>query len=257
MNPSQDKNFIQSYGTMIIAIVALIQPWIIALWKKLYRKSQIHFEEIGNIEIGFNSFASNIGLNGMLRSSNKDFYISRMFINLKKIKDSSEHQFEWNLFRDVKFSLDNENITQFELPYGLNIQPQEPKKVSIQFKDSSQVEYLLGPYNSLSNEWLDFFEEKKELLTEEEIYEEFKNKPVLVNNYTKINREFYWEAGKYEMTLNIQTAPSDKITKIKYTFSLTEEQCDSLRLNTVKLCELACNQEIGLWNFAYVAYEKQ
>jgi len=42
------KEFLKSYGTIIIATVALIQPWLLALWKKYFRQGKIEIYHTGN-----------------------------------------------------------------------------------------------------------------------------------------------------------------------------------------------------------------
>ena len=54
------KEIISKYGTFITAVIALIQPWIIYLWKKFFRRSKIEIFPTGLIEIGFSQFGPTI-----------------------------------------------------------------------------------------------------------------------------------------------------------------------------------------------------
>ena len=59
--------FLKGWGSLIIATVALVQPWMIALWKRFVRPGTIDIHETGTIEIGYSSFGPTIGLRGTLR----------------------------------------------------------------------------------------------------------------------------------------------------------------------------------------------
>ena len=61
-------DFLKIWGTLIIALFALIQPWIRAIWKKLSWQQEVDVFETGSIEIGFSSYGPTVGLQGTLRS---------------------------------------------------------------------------------------------------------------------------------------------------------------------------------------------
>ena len=52
-----NMTFLEKFGALIVAIIALIQPWTILLWKKFIKQGKVEFFETGNLEIGFSSFA--------------------------------------------------------------------------------------------------------------------------------------------------------------------------------------------------------
>lgn len=68
-------DFLKSWGTLIVAAVALIQPWLIAAWKKFLRRQKIEVYEAGTMEIGFSTFGPTIGLQGAVRAINRDAFV--------------------------------------------------------------------------------------------------------------------------------------------------------------------------------------
>lgn len=133
MTQISESTFIEKFGALIIAVLALIQPWIIAIWRKYFKPGRIDFFKTGKLEIGFSSFASTIGINGTLKGLNKDMYISNIHLNLVKKKDSSQHRFEWSIFRDTKLKLSGNKDMEVELPYGIMLSTNSPQRINIQF----------------------------------------------------------------------------------------------------------------------------
>lgn len=54
--------FLKLWGALIVAFVALAQPWIITLWRHYFRRGQIDIYETGQIELGYAEFGPTIGL---------------------------------------------------------------------------------------------------------------------------------------------------------------------------------------------------
>lgn len=248
-------------GALIIALIALVQPWIIYLWKRFIKPGSVEFFQTGTIEIGFSDYASTIGINGTLRAMDKDFYISGISVELIKEKDSSRHFFDWAVFRDTKISLSGKNDMDVELPYGILITTQSPERINIQFHDRKQQEEINPIYNNLSSHWLDFLKKKnpRNIIDSDyntnEAFDEFSKDIVMTNSYTNINREFYWDKGNYSLTLKVLTSKPNKVFINNFKFSLTEDECKMLRYNIITLTDLACEQNRSNWNFIYVNYK--
>lgn len=250
--------------TLIIAIIALVQPWIIYLYKKYLKVGSVTFFETGNIEIGFSNYASTIGINGTIRSLNDDFYVSRMSLELIRDKDSSKHIFDWAIFRDTKISLNGDKQSDVELPYGILLTTQSPTRLNVQFHDRNQQEDMRIIYDDLSHKWQLFLEkefpyEQRRISIDTDsqtysVFEDFNKLPDITEAYTKFHRIFYWDEGTYSILLKIQTSKPDKIFIKEFKFSLTEEECKTLRYNVITLNDLACGQSRYNWNFIYANF---
>ncbi|MDX9852178.1 MAG: hypothetical protein RBS81_00125 [Tenuifilaceae bacterium] len=260
-----EQTFIEKFGALIIAVIALIQPWLIALWKKYCRPGRIDFFKTGKLEIGFNGFASTIGINGTLKGTNKDLYISNIHLNLSKKKDSSQHRFEWSIFRDTKLKLSGNKEMEVELPYGIMLSTNSPQRINIQFHDLNQQEIISVPYDELSSHWSKFLEKHfpiNERTNSQEdnarifsIYQDFSKTKEQTGAYARFNRELYWEESDYELEMVIETSNPIKEFKSHFKFHLTEADCENLRLNVLNLIDYGCNQLRFDWIFVYTNYK--
>jgi len=260
-----EQTIIEKFGALTIAVIALIQPWLVAIWKKYFRPGRIDFFKTGKLEIGFSNFASTIGISGTLKGTNKDLYISNICLNLIKKKDLSQHKFEWSVFRDTKLKLYGNKDTEVELPYGIMLSTNSPQRINIQFHDLAQQEMLSIPHNELRTHWNDFFEKhfpiQERTGSQEDnmrifaIYQEFMNTNEQTNAYAKFNRELYWEESDYELEMVIETSNPIKQFKNSFKFHITEAECESLRLNVITLIDSVCNQQRFDWNFVFPNYK--
>jgi len=262
----EERTFIEKFGVLIIAVIALIQPWIIFLWKKYFKQGEVEFFETANIEIGFSNFASTIGINGTLRTINKDLYISKISLELTKKKDQSKHTFNWVVFRDTKLNLSGNKDVEVELPYGILLSTQSPQRINIQFHDTKQQDDLRDQTDILLNSWFEFQKEHfpyntrtntpDDNLKITQLYNEFQKTKEQTDTYAKYNQEFYWEKSNYELIMKIETSRPNKTFESKFNFSLEEEECKRLRYNVLTLIDVVCNQQRLDWNFVYTNYEK-
>lgn len=262
----ENANWIMKFGTIMVAFLALIQPWLIFLFKKYLRPGSIEFDQSGNIEIGFSSYASTIGVNGTFRSIGKDMYVKKMELILTKKKDSSIHKLDWAVFRDTKLHFDDDLKSNFELPYGFQLSTNSPQRLNIQFHDLVQQDDLRPTTDNLSNEWISHLENEYSYEQRQDgsdtmnkidqIYQPFKIAPVMVDTYGIILEKFYWEEGKYNLELKIYTANSKKAFNGNWEFTITDEQKRLLKNNTIILQDFICGRNIDKWNFAYSNYEE-
>lgn len=260
-----EKTFIEKFGAIIIATVALIQPWIIYLWRKYLLKPKLDFFETGKIEIGFSSFASTIGFNGTIRVKNRDTFISKINLEVKKHKDFSVHNFEWAVFRDTKLNIGNSNSTSFELPYGLLLKKESPQRVNIQFHDLKQQSDLRESHDRLIKAWNDYadeeypYEERKDDSDFNHkialVFEKFSKQQQFIKTYEEFKSEFYWEKSKYDLKITLTSSDNSTDYSVNYQFELSEEDCERIKLNTLTLAEFACNNQKFDWNFANVDFK--
>ena len=135
----------------IVAVIALIQPWAIALWKKYYRRGKLEIYQTGNLIIGYGLVGPLISVSGTLRSMNQDLFVERIDLELIKVKDRSRHFFEWGLF----LGSDMVNQDKFEMPSSFMVSTSSPHRFNIQFHDTQvQQEMIQEAINPLQQEWI-------------------------------------------------------------------------------------------------------
>lgn len=260
--------FLIKHGVLIIALAALIQPWLISIWKKFFIKSYIDIFETGKIEIGYSTFGPTIGLVGTLRCTNGDFFIREIQVNLIKTKDSSSHKFNWGVFRTEKLTNTGDE-SSFELPYGFLLSTTLPRRYSIQFHDLQTQSELQNITNKVSEEWSSIlYESMKDNpeqsfnqtsseaeLSQFSIYQEFSKTPIHVNSYTSLDRLCYWEIGEYSIEMIVFTSNPNHNFRNKWSFSINDKDQAQLRLNVVKIMQDVCGRSsFSKYNFSYADY---
>lgn len=264
--PQSDPG-ISNIGPWIISAVALIQVWLIALYKR-FRKAKISIYESGNIEIGFSDFGPTIGLFGTLTVDTKDTFIKNINLKLTKQKDNASHSFTWKAFRANTISVLSDQPTSLELASSFLLRKDNPHKYHIVFVEESYLSDMNPKVAQIPKKWFDYKKEKYESLKEEEkaiiskenvnmveqlLYDEFIKSGRTTPEYTELDRSFYWEACDYKLEFIIETPKiKTRYSKIFY-FSLNQEEITQLRLNVVGIIRALCGFTQH-WYFSYNKY---
>ncbi len=263
--------FLKTYGTFIVAFLALIQPWIIALYKRFFRQGEIDIYETGSIEIGYSTFGPTIGINGTLRCHHNDLFVQDIKLELVKQKNSSRHIFDWGVFRNQKLTMSGDQ-NEFEIPYGFMLSTSSPRRFNIQFHDIQVKSEMQTVINKVNEEWVKgiidiIYQGDPQLLPEAGglssypsaiigFYEQFKKKDTHVQAYTDLDRMCYWEEGKYSLIMTVQTAKPNKQFIKKWDFNLSEQDKESVRLNSVNMLQEVLLPKLPVqYYFAFPKYE--
>ena len=265
--PEQNTFTLSSLGPWIISAIALIQVWIIALVKKL-KKPKLEIYESGSIEVGFSNFGHSLGLIGTLHVVNKDVFIQKISLSLKKNKDNSKHVFSWKAFRSNIISLRSDAPLSLEIASSFLLTRHNPYKYNIFFIDESYISDINPKIAQIPSKWFDYKIKKyKELeqhedftsnlnnpMVEQIIYDEFAKTNATLDEYTALDRSFYWEDCDYELEMIVQTTNPKKTYSKLFRFSLNEDQVKQLRLNTVGIIQALCGFSQN-WYFAFPEYQ--
>lgn len=258
------KEFILKHWTSIVATVALLQPWVIALLKKIFKKGKIDIFQSGTIEIGYSSFfGSTVGLNGTLRCVNQDLFVESINLEIIKQKDSSKHFFDWGLFRSQRLTLKGEEA-ELELPYGLMLNTTQPKRFNILFIDQNSREEMQTILRKVSEEWSKTISKEiqagiasNDTIISKKYYDEFSKSGTHVDAFSKLDRLCYWEPGEYLLVFKVQATKPNHTTEKSWKFRLTDDDVRSIRLNVVKILQDTCVvPSYGQYFFAYARYEE-
>ena len=92
-------------------------------------------------------------------------------------------------------------------------------------------------------------------MLDQTLYDEFFNSGALTNAYTILERACYWEPAEYTLLLQIEAAKPNRIFEKEFSFSLSEDNVNLLRLNTIAILRTLCgfNEQ---FNFASPEYKK-
>jgi hypothetical protein len=259
--------FLKAWGTLIVAVLALIQPWVVGVWRRFFRQGTIDIHETGTVEVGYSQFGPTIGLYGTLRAIFRDQFVRSMELMVTKQKDSSKHSFEWGVFRAQRFTLGGAQEGSFELPSGFLLTTTQPRRYNIQFFDVATQAEITPHVVTVVRGWAEV-SGKFDLGTGPaqmqaaiqqalaNLHVEFSRSEGYVSAYAAIDRLCYWEAGRYSLEMRVNTARPDRTFQRRWFFELSENEVHSIRLNTVKLLQDLCGRVYGQYNFAYAKYHR-
>jgi hypothetical protein len=266
-------DFIKTWGTLIVAVIALIQPWILAFYRRFFSLHLVDIYETGNMEIGFSKFGPTLGLHGTLRAVNRDLFIRSMDLKLIRLKDRAEHNYSWGLFRSERLSTTSGQDTTLQICSGFMLTQDSPFSYNIQFWDRDVQEELRTHLEALRTAWTQaFIEAGGQPLLEpgadlaavagevqtatQNLFKTFSHSSHCVQAYNGIQRLCYWEPGRYLLEISVNTSRPDGAHSRSWEFVLSQAEVEALRLNSVKILEEACGQLFGVYNFAYPKYLK-
>lgn len=255
--------------SLVIAIIALAQPWLIALWKKFFRNPKIEIYPSGNLEIGYSQYGPTVALHGTLRALHGDVFIKRIRIRVRRVRTNEEHWFAWAAFRSPVLTFNPADAPPMELPAGFIVSQTQPHRYNIVFFDSEiqneirpYLERLMQPVITIVQTSNLYF--ARGSVGYQGIYnrahDEYAGTQEYRDAFDHLNRSCYWQAGRYELEIYIDTNKGDsKFTK-RLAFELAETDIQRLRLNAVTMIEnpfrLMAGEQIWNVNFVYPAFEE-
>ncbi|MDA2931245.1 hypothetical protein MYX84_15085, partial [Acidobacteria bacterium AH-259-O06] len=244
-------DFLKGWGTLIVAGLALAQPWLVVLWKKIFRSGTIDIYEAAKIEIGYSTFGPTIGLQGTLRAVHQDQFIQNTELTLTKLKDSSRHPFSWGVFRTRRLSASGTQDASVELPFGFMVTTVQPRPYDILFFDLGLQVEMQEHLDKARAVWTDKWTAVREKIRQEgfdqdlvereaqnrihAVYEDVRKTSDYLDAYTDLDRLYYWEPGEYSLSMTVRTARPDNSFTRKWKFKLSDADSKRVRLNTVKM----------------------
>jgi len=250
--------------TAIVALIALVQPWILFVWRKYLNIGRIKFYPNDRIEIGFGPYGPSIGLNGTLRVWNRDLFLNSITLIITRQKDKLQHSLDWGFFRDQKIVSSPASGTRDEmtavLAGGFLISPSQPIRLNTFFHDKDTLSEINMCLASLRDPWYQFSQREGVLnpwdpdwrVRSAHLYSDFENSSIHLAAYTELDQKFYWQPGLYTIEFEMGLSSPDSTVKQKWYFEITEADSKRLRLNIIGLLNATCGQlPAGMMEMGY------
>lgn len=243
----------------IIAVLALVQPWAIAAYKRYFRPGQIEMYETGRIEVGFESTGGTIALQGTLRALDRDQFVKAMEVEVVRERDQAHYRFEWAAFRPTTFGV--EARLTLELASGFMLSTSAARRYNVVFIDMPLYDQIRSRLDALSRAFGEQFQTDpahRELLTRatavpvdraageqlqearRRFYEEvFSRGSMVAEVHGELQPLCYWAEGNYKVTLRVQTSSPDKNFSRTWKFQLESRDAHNLRMNVLNMIESA------------------
>jgi len=250
--------------SLIVAVTALVQPWLITLWKKFFRSPKIEIYPSGNLEIGYSDYGPTIGLHGTLHAPHGDVFVKSIRLKVRRVQTNEEHWFAWAVFRSPVITFNPSESQPMELPAGFIVSQTQPHRYNIVFHDPD-IQSEIRPYLeklpplafSIGHKHnLDFV---RGTINSQEIYyktyDEYAQSTEVTNAYARFNTLCYWQTGRYKIEVHTDTNKKDSHFMKQLPFQLTEQDVERLRRNTVVMTEnhfrIVAGEQFWSFNFAY------
>lgn len=233
--PPENVNKMTTYEiiTIIIAIIALVQPWAIALCRKFFSKAEVSFIPSAKIKLYYNRSGAYIYLGGVIESKHKSTIVKNISVKLIRQNDKAELMMDWSSFITPIFqSVGGNPVTTSEIARPFMVEANSLAPVFIEFANSDTMvndrlcqiyEILINESKSIANIATPFEQAKTELQSKEK--------------YLKLHEElienFYWKATDYCIEMSIKYN-DEQVIIYKYKFSLSQNEASQLKENIDK-----------------------
>ena len=100
----------------ILAVIALVQPWIIAAWKKFFKPLKVTFIPSAKIKLYYNRSGAYIYLGGVVEAKNRPAVIKNISAKAIRQSDKAELAMDWSSFMVPVFqSVGGNSVTTNEI----------------------------------------------------------------------------------------------------------------------------------------------
>ena len=223
----------------ILAIIALIQPWIIAIWKKFFRPLKVTFIPSAKIKLYYNRSGAYIYLGGVIEAKNRSAVIKDISAKVIRQSDKAELVMDWSSFMVPVFqSIGGNAVTTSEIARSFMVSANGLNPIFVEFANT----------DTQLNDELNRIHEKIKLETRRICninipFDCAEQQQQEISEYQRFREEllenFYWKTSKYVIELSIHHS-DDKTEICRYQFSLSQEETTEFKRNIdeAMLCEL-------------------
>lgn len=233
--PQGTANVMTTYEifTTVIAILALLQPWMIKLWDRFCRKICVNFIPSSKIKLYYNRSGAYVYLGGVIEAKNKAAVVKDIAVKVVRKKDKAELLLDWSSFMVPVFqSVGGNAVTTSEIARPFKVEAGNLSPVFIEFASTNIQESnrLTEIYNTMALELTGIVQQNitidqaKYALATSTTYKNFRD---------ELLQNFYWRADDYVIELTI-TYNNTKTQRYKFKFSIDVSEADSLKGNIEK-----------------------
>lgn len=214
----------------ILAVIALVQPWIIAAWKKFFKPLKVTFIPSAKIKLYYNRSGAYIYLGGVVEAKNRPAVIKNISAKAIRQSDKAELAMDWSSFMVPVFqSVGGNSVTTNEIarPFMIGANGLYPVFVEFANSDTQMVDRFSKIYEKL-------ILESKQISNINTPFEQAKAQLQAIPEYQTFREEllenFYWKVSDYQVELSISHS-DNKIETYKYRFSLDQDEISEFRKN--------------------------
>lgn len=234
--PQDTENIMSVYEiiTTVIAVIALLQPWIIMFYNHFLKKICVSFIPSAQIKLYYNRSGAYVYLGGVIESKNQAALVKDISVKVIRQNDKAELNLGWSSFMVPVFqSIGGNSVTTSEIARPFKVEAGDLYPVFIEFasvniQDNSRRSEI---YNIMASEAFNItrsivtIEQAKQMLVNSQHYQAFRD---------ELLQDFYWKEADYIIELSI-TYNEGKTKQYRYKFSIDANEAAMFNENIEKL----------------------
>lgn len=263
---AESNTFLKDYVPIAISLIALIQVWIIALWKRFISKGSADIHKAANLEVGFSSLGPTVGMFGTIRAINKDIFVQKITVKISSNSGEKSSELEWRIFRPNQLPVVPEDPKILEIASGISVRPDSPHKFNILFSDDSFIKKHKSNMETVQQSWEEFKNQRIQMrknfpeinkpgIIERQFLPEFMKLEKVAMLSEELAQDFLWQPGKYQITVFLDAAKPARSTEKKWEFELSDDNVLSLKENIESIIKELCGYR-AIYKFAFPSYNE-
>lgn len=224
--------------TAVVAVIALIQPWVIKLWNMIFKKIKITFIPSGKIKLFYNRSGAYVQIGGVIEAKNQDTVIKDISAKITRLCDNAELKMDWGSFNvPVYQSIAGNIVTTTETARPFKIKSNDLAPVFVEFHniDDPFLDDLTEKHNSLISQARTIANLTTSL---EDARQSFKSTPEYQRIKEELLESFYWKVSQYVLRISVYYGSNAK-TEFSYTFSLDQSEIIEFKKDIEKVMDSA------------------
>lgn len=268
--------------TLIIALIALAQPWAISLYRRFFLRRDIKVIPSGRMEIGYSlPFGSHLALKGAIYSKNTPTLVKSMFADVRQESNGSVRKLRVHMFRDpeLRFSgtapqvlveaakpilIERDGIEQF---YAVFIDYQDFAVVDsiaarIQplwnaFRDAKLGGQFVALGQRPDNAFLAMIWDQNARNLLYSGVDDFLGQPEAIAIVAEVDALFHWRPGDYHVTLLLAVEDESRNFPTSWPITITPADEATLKSNMPIIMRNLCGlNDPTIPKFVYAQYKE-
>lgn len=225
----------------VIAVLALLQPWIIKLWNHFFKKIRVTFIPSAKIKLYYNRSGAYVYLGGVVEAKNKAAVVKDISVKIIRQKDKAELLLGWSSFMAPVFqSVAGNAVTTSEIARPFKVEAGSLCPVFIEFASSNiqETSRLAEIYSMITSEVSGIIQpnmtigQAKQSLVQSNNYQSFRD---------ELLQNFYWKADNYIIELTF-TYNDTKTQQYRFKFSIDSAEASTFKGNIEKSLQYAVDE---------------
>lgn len=230
--------------TAIVAVIALLQPWVIKLWNIIFKKIKITLIPSGKMKLFYNRSGAYVQIGGVIQAENQDTVIKDISAKVIRLCDNAELKMDWSSFNVPVYQSIAGNIvttTETARPFKVNSNDLSPVFVEFCTTDDAFLDRLAEIHNSLVIKAGSIANPTIPLETARQTFKE-------TSEYQSAKEEllegFYWKVSQYVLKISIHYG-TNTVKDFSYRFSLDQTEVTEFKKDIEKVMDSAIETLYG------------